>query len=202
MSLQDRLASQDSLALLSTATSLALVTAGSTTGFGYNFPLMLFGIVAHELHSTTVPFRQFLNLILFTAFFDLYSLLFHSYSFFILLFSILLFLIKIPLFFSCLSQLRERGSDLSFGNWSIPNNVSLPGAGNWNVPSMPGGFSNAPPTNQNQNQQQQQQQQQPGTFPSSGGFRLGGDDDEDNNNNNGNQPPVPPPGRNGYSTIA
>ncbi|KAK6908007.1 hypothetical protein I203_102008 [Kwoniella mangroviensis CBS 8507] len=195
MSLQDRLASQDALSLLTTATSLALVTAGSTTGFGYNFPLMLFGIVAHEMHSTTVPFRQFLSLVLFTGIFDLYSLLFHRYSFFILLFSILLFLIKIPLFFSCLAQLRERGSDLSFGSWRMPQGVNLPGGGNWNVPSMPGGFSSAQPQGQ-----QQQQQQQPGNFPSSGGFRSGGDDDD--NTNNGTQPPVPPPGRNGYSTIA
>ncbi|WWC62785.1 uncharacterized protein I303_105382 [Kwoniella dejecticola CBS 10117] len=198
MSLQDRLGSQDSLSLLTTATSLALVTAGSTTGFGYNFPLMLFGIVAHEMHSTTVPFRQFISLILFTGLFDLYSLLAHSFSFFILLFSILLFLIKIPLFFSCLSQLRERGSDLSFGGWNIPGNVNLPGGGNWNVPSMPGGFSSAQSQSQPQ-PQGQGNQQQPGSFPSSGGFRLGGDDDDDAQ---GNQPPVPPPGRNGYSTIA
>ncbi|WRT67958.1 uncharacterized protein IL334_004932 [Kwoniella shivajii] len=199
MSLQDRLSAQDSLSLLTTATSLALVTAGSTTGFGYNFPLMLFGIVAHEMHSSTVPFRQFLNLVLFTAIFDLWSLLSHKFSFFILLFSILLFLIKIPLFFSCLTSLRERGGDISF---DIPRNVSLPGGGNWNVPAMPGGFS--APTSGNTTGPQLPgggiaNNQQTASFPSSGGFRLGGEDEEESQ---GNQPPAPAPGRNGYSTIA
>ncbi|WWC70950.1 uncharacterized protein I206_104902 [Kwoniella pini CBS 10737] len=201
MSLQDRLASQESLSLITTATGLSLITAGSTTGFGYNFPLMLFGIISHEMHSTTIPFRQFISLILFTALFDIYSLISHKYSFLILIFTILLFLIKIPIFLSCLLQLRERGSDLSFGNWNLPNNVNLPGGGNWSVPSMPGGFTSS--TNQSQNQSQSQgnqQSQQNASFPSSGGFRLGGEEDEDVST--GNQPPLPPPGRNGYSTIA
>ncbi|WVR06501.1 hypothetical protein IAU60_003532 [Kwoniella sp. DSM 27419] len=188
MSLQDRLSAQDSLALITTGTSLALVTAGSSTGFGYNFPLMLFGIVAHEMQSTIVPFRQFLSLVLFTAIFDLYTLLFHSYSFFILIFSILLFLLKIPIFFSCLVKLRERGGDLAFG---MPGGVTMPGSSNWNMP-MPGGFGGQPQTTGGS-----APSAAPGTFPSSGGFRLGGDEEE------GQGHPTPPaPGRGGYQTIA
>ncbi|OCF37177.1 hypothetical protein I317_00099 [Kwoniella heveanensis CBS 569] len=200
MSLQDRLGTQDALSLLTTGTSLALVTAGSTTGFGYNFPLMLFGIVAHEMHSTTVPFRQFLTLVLFTGIFDIYTLLFHSFGFFTLLFSILLALLKVPIFFTCLNALRERGSDFNVGGWGLPAGVRMPGGGgvsNWNMP-MPGGFgghTSAP----SQTAQPSQQGAAPGTFPSSGGFRLGGDDDDQGQ---GHPTPPPAPGRGGYQTIA
>ena len=46
--------------------------------------------------------------------FDLYTIIFHL-SGLILLVSVLLFLVKIPLGFSSLAQLRERGSDINFG---------------------------------------------------------------------------------------
>ncbi|WVQ96497.1 hypothetical protein IAU59_003602 [Kwoniella sp. CBS 9459] len=201
MSFQDRLGTQDALSLLTTGTSLALVTAGSTTGFGYNFPLMLFGIVAHEMQSTTVPFRQFLTLVLFTGIFDLYTLLFHRFGFFTLLFSILLALLKVPLFFTCLNTLRERGSDFNVGGWGLPAGVRMPGAGgasNWNMP-MPGGFGGPSPSQTSQAANQgSANSAAPGTFPSSGGFRLGGDEDE----GQGHPTPPPAPGRGGYQTIA
>ncbi|ORY25943.1 hypothetical protein BCR39DRAFT_542675 [Naematelia encephala] len=194
MSLQDRLSSQDALQLLTTAASLSLITATSVTGATYNFPLMLFGIVAHEMRSSTAPFRQFLVIILFTAIFDLYTLLTHSLHGFVLLISVLLALLKIPIFFTCLVQLRERGGDLRWGQGGFGfqglGGTAAGGASNWNMP-MPGGFGGQP-------QQPSAQAAQPGTFPSSGGFRLGGEDDP------ASPPPPPPPqtGRGGYQTIA
>ncbi|WVF68982.1 hypothetical protein IAT40_003756 [Kwoniella sp. CBS 6097] len=202
MSFQDRLGTQDALSLLTTGTSLALVPAGSTTGFGYNFPLMLFGIVAHEMQSTTVPFRQFLTLVLFTGIFDLYTLLFHRFGFFTLLFSILLTLLKVPIFFTCLNALRGRGSDFNVGGWGLPGGVRMPGGGgggnNWTMP-MPGGFGGPAPSQNPQPSQGSNNNAAPGTFPSSGGFRLGGDDDEEGQ---GHPTPSPAPGRGGYQTIA
>ncbi|KAK8858733.1 hypothetical protein IAR55_002962 [Kwoniella newhampshirensis] len=199
MSLQDRLASQDALQLLTTATSLALVTAGSTTGFSYNFPLMLFGVLAHELRSSTAPFRQFLILILFTGIFDIYALLFHTYSSLILLVSILLAALKVPVFFTCLVQLRERGGDLRWGEGGFGfRNVNLGGnpASNWTMP-MPGGFAGGGQTTGSGPTSASNTAGQPANFPSSGGFRLGGDEEE----GQGHATPLPPPGRGGYQTI-
>ncbi|WVQ83058.1 hypothetical protein IAT38_005196 [Cryptococcus sp. DSM 104549] len=206
MSLIDRLSTQDTMQLLTTGAGLALVTAGSQTGFAYNFPLMLFGILALELQSSTAPFRQFLILILFTGLIDIYTLLFHKLSTLVLLISILLTLLKPPIFYSGLVQLRERGGELRWGEggWGIGGMQGQ--GGNWSIPTtMPGGFSNfgsgpnagsapggATPSGRGPSPQPT------ASFPSSGGFRLGGDDDE----GQGHTAPGPAPGRGGYSTIA
>ena len=57
MSLQDRLAAQDATQLLGLGAALSLVYSSSPRGVT-NFALFLFGIIAHEMHSSTVPFRQ------------------------------------------------------------------------------------------------------------------------------------------------
>lgn len=76
-------------------------------------------------------FPQFLSLLLFSAIFDVYTLLTHSLHGFVLLISFLLLLAKGPIFFSCLAQLRERGGDLQWGQggWGLPQSVNLPGRG-------------------------------------------------------------------------
>ncbi|WWD18628.1 hypothetical protein CI109_103081 [Kwoniella shandongensis] len=199
MSLQDRLASQDAMQLLTTASSLALVTAAYGTGFSYNFPLLLFGIVAHELRSSTTPLRQFLVLVLFTGLFDIFGLLFRHYGSVIILVSVLLLVfLKVAIFFSCLVQLRERGGDLRFGGGE--GGFTFPGNGNaadWNLP-MPGGFGGGGAgQTTGHGQPPSSNVAQTASFPSSGGFRLGGDEDE----GEGNPTPLPPPGRGGYQTI-
>ncbi|KAK4684976.1 hypothetical protein P7C73_g5179, partial [Tremellales sp. Uapishka_1] len=190
MSLQDRLSSQDPLQLLGTGASIALVVAASRSGSSYNFPLMLFGLVAHEMHSSTTIFRQFLMLLLSSFLFDAFEFLFSPPSGFMYLFFILLFLLKIPIFFSGLARLRERGGDLRIGDGL--RGMSMPGAavgGNW---SMPGAFGQAP----SQGQGQTASTPQPaGQFPQ-GGFRLGGEDEEQGHST------APGPGRGGYEAIA
>ena len=141
--------------------------------------------------------------------FDLYTIIFHL-SGLILLVSVLLFLVKIPLGFSSLAQLRERGSDINFGpvgdfgaRWGAqaPSKSSSPACNllcsrEWEAdvadwaPSMPGGF-NQQPAGETQAQRQAQPQAEP-QFPATGGFKLGGDEDD----------AAPPPGRGGYSSIA
>jgi len=62
--------------------------------------------------------KQFLILILFTAVFDIYILITHPLSGFVKLVTLLLALLKLPIFFTCLAQLRERGGDLFWGQAS------------------------------------------------------------------------------------
>ncbi|CAD6582221.1 MAG: hypothetical protein TREMPRED_003239 [Tremellales sp. Tagirdzhanova-0007] len=192
MSLQDRLGSQEALPLLTAAASLSLITASSITGGNYNFPLMLFGIVAYEMRSSNNPFRQFLSLTVFTAVFDLFALFTHPLSGLITLVTFLLVILKLPIFFSCLAQLRERGGDLQFGQGSFGFQGLGAGRGpqDW---SFPGGFTPS--------QVATPAPSAPGSFPSSGGFRLGTEDEGEETG-----PPPPPPaagaGRGGYQTIA
>ena len=70
MSLRDRMSTQNAVQLLSIGTTLGLVTASSTSGGKYNFPLMvspivpiytvynadyqLFGLVSHETSSNVL----------------------------------------------------------------------------------------------------------------------------------------------------
>ncbi|WVQ73293.1 hypothetical protein IAR50_002861 [Cryptococcus sp. DSM 104548] len=212
MSYVDRLASQDPLQLLSTATSISLVGALSQSGASYNFALFLFGIIAHELKSSNTAFRQFLLLLPITAFLDIWTLLFKSQSSILVWLAILLvLLLKVPLWFSGGAALRERGGEVGFGGIGLPFGAggNSAGQGNWNLPmpgglagGMPGAFSdngNSTGTTQpasHSNGRGQSRSQQPGQFPTSGGFRLGGEDDEGQGHAAGQ------PGRNGYQTIA
>ena len=70
MSLRDRMSTQNAVQLLSIGTTLGLVTASSTSGGKYNFPLMvspvvpiytvynadyqLFGLISHETSSNVL----------------------------------------------------------------------------------------------------------------------------------------------------
>ncbi|TYJ56420.1 hypothetical protein B9479_002823 [Cryptococcus floricola] len=212
MSLVDRLASQDTLQLLSTATSISLIGALSQSGTStYNFPLFLFGIIAHELKSSNTAFRQFLILLPITGFLDLFTLLVRSQSSIITWLAIVLVtLLKVPLWFSGGAALRERGGELGgFRGVGLPGGgANSAGQGNWNLP-MPGSFAGTMPrvfsdngngsgTTQpasNNNGAGQAQTQPSGQFPTSGGFRLGGEDEEGQGHAAGQ------PGRNGYQTI-
>ncbi|KAK1925881.1 hypothetical protein DB88DRAFT_471856 [Papiliotrema laurentii] len=194
-SFREQLGRQDTIQLLTLGASLSLVYSSTTLGVT-NFALFLFGIVAHENTSSTVPFRQFINLILFTEFFDLLRLSSVGFPSISGICALLVMLLKVPVFFSCVAKLQERGGDFRLG---VPDWNSVQSARqNWNMGGGSGGQTlgggqgtfghgpNAPPP--------------PGAFPSGGGFRLGGDDDD--NSGPGHQPPAPAPGRNGYSSIA
>ena len=74
---------------------------------------------------------QFLTLILISAFFDVIHFFSSHFSFFMGIINLLVLLLKVPIFFTCLSQLRERGGDLRF---SPPN---FQGLGNTQSRSMP-----------------------------------------------------------------
>ncbi|ORX37265.1 hypothetical protein BD324DRAFT_650870 [Kockovaella imperatae] len=209
MSFQDRLANQDAVQLLLAGTSISLVTASVKGGTVWNFPLLLFGLVAHEMPSSTLLTRQFLNLILVSAVFDIFHILSVNFGFSGIL-NIIVMILKAPIFFTCLNQLRERGGDLQFGP---PSFQGLGGASqNW---SMPGSFG-AGPRSSHQPPSTTTSAPPPGAFPSSGGFRLGGDEDDveeggapqggqgagQGGNTQGHTPSGPAPGRNGYQSIA
>ncbi|RSH90962.1 hypothetical protein EHS25_010138 [Saitozyma podzolica] len=194
MSLQERLGSQNAMQLLGLAAGLSMPSAGVT----YNFALMLFGIVAHELTTSTEPLRLFLMFLAFSTIFDVLSILSGESSGLIFILAIIILVLKAPIFYSCMNSLRNRGSDL---RWGVPSGLQGGlqglgervggGQGGW---SMPGGFGNA----SSQPAQTAGGAGAQGTFPSSGGFRLGGEDDEAQ----AGPPPAPAPGRNGYSSIA
>ncbi|KAI9634878.1 uncharacterized protein MKK02DRAFT_37753 [Dioszegia hungarica] len=199
MSLQDRLGTQDATQLLTLASGLALATAAGGTSWSYNLPLMLFGVIAHEMPSTHQPLRHFISLTTFSAIFDLLTLFSAGFGF-TFLFALVLLVLKAPIVVTSIAVLKERGGSLGAleGLGGCRPEVQVAGrAVNWvpsmpAMPTMPGGFSGSPNAQQPSNSNAP-----PASFPSSGGFRLGGEED-----GQGAPPPVPAPGRNGYSSIA
>jgi hypothetical protein len=92
---------------------LSLITFYDGIG-GYNLPIALFGIIAHQQTSTTESWKQFL-MILFSSFFiDAFRLLGRTSGLGFLLGAVLIGM-KVAVYFSGMRTLRERGDDL---RWS------------------------------------------------------------------------------------
>lgn len=190
---------------------------------GYNLPITLFGIVAHQQTSSTESWKQFL-IILFSSFFvDVFGLLGRASGFGFLLGFVLLGL-KVAVYFSGMRTLRERGDDMRWG--SLGDVVRNPraafqggqttgatadnGNGQTSRPSLPqtlwGEFLTVSPT----------VWQMPGafggappagetpaSFPSSGGFRSGtAEEDPERDAGVGHAAPSGQPGRGGYHSLA
>ncbi|KAJ9123114.1 hypothetical protein QFC22_001305 [Naganishia vaughanmartiniae] len=202
----EQLSSQEPISLLRWSALLSLITFYDGIG-GYNLPITLFGIIAHQQTSSTESWKQFL-MILFSSFFiDAFRLLGRTSGFGFILGAVLIGL-KVAVYFSGMRTLRERGDDLRWSHVGDmvrnPRNAFRSGGGetlggsadNGNnsqtIWQMPGAFGGAPAAPRDD----------AATFPASGGFRLGtADEDPERDAGVGHPVPSNTPGRGGYQTL-
>jgi hypothetical protein len=188
---------------------------------GYNLPITLFGIVAHQQTSSAESWKQFLIILCSSFFLDLFGLFGRASGLGFLL-GVVLVGLKAAVYFSGMRTLRERGDDLRWGSLGdmVRNprgafqggQTTGPAADNGNnsqtskLPSfvcseslsdeplvwqMPGSFGGGAPPAGT-----------PPTFPSGGGFRLGtSDEDPERDAGVGHQAPSGVPGRGGYQAL-
>ncbi|GHJ86120.1 hypothetical protein NliqN6_2522 [Naganishia liquefaciens] len=199
MNVFEQLSSQEPLNLLRWSAFVSLITFYDGIG-GYNLPITLFGIVAHQQTSSAESWKQFLIILCSSFFIDVFGLIgrVSGLGFFL---GIVLVGLKAAVYFSGMRTLRERGDDLRWG--SVGDMVRNPR----------GAFQGAGPTDNGNNSQTIWQMpgsfnggaapaSTPPSFPSSGGFRLGtAEEDPERDAGQGHHAPSGAPGRGGYQAL-
>ncbi|KAL7411929.1 hypothetical protein BDY24DRAFT_371040 [Mrakia frigida] len=137
----------DAPTLIAAQATLSLVLAAFKSP-RYNFELFVFGIIAHELPNSPLPYRLFGAFLGLSIPLDFIWLLHssHRQGWIIFLLTLVNLLFKIPTFFSTIASLKERGDD-SFS--SLPS-INVSSRGVWLAPSS-GGINSASHQSSNAN---------------------------------------------------